>query len=200
MTLDDLAAFGFDRATLAERLKIAQLPSPLLSCVLEGRVTREVARKLVRLTQVQQERVASLVLVGQAITAERIKDLLRVQINTGLVPVQNALAQVWNNTSPVPMQPGYGEQAEKVEDVDAEAALTICPNISTSSLSTLLTALEAFELCPEYRTVTQPIQTLTLALVQQVQLALRDALSVPQSQTTLQSQSAQEGANKHGCI
>ena len=30
MTLDDLAAFGFDRATLAERLKIAQLPAPLL--------------------------------------------------------------------------------------------------------------------------------------------------------------------------
>src|SRR5712692_10153841 len=33
MTLDDLAAFGFDRATLAERLKIAQLHAPLLNCV-----------------------------------------------------------------------------------------------------------------------------------------------------------------------
>ena len=58
MTLDDLAAFGFDRATLAERLKIAQLPAPLLNRVLKGGVSREVARKLARLTQVQQERVA----------------------------------------------------------------------------------------------------------------------------------------------
>src|SRR2546429_7736472 len=34
MTLDDLAAFGFDRATLAERLKIAQLPALLMDRVL----------------------------------------------------------------------------------------------------------------------------------------------------------------------
>ena len=67
MTLDDLAAFGFDRATLAERLKIAQLPAPLLDRILLGNVSREVARKLVRLTQAQQERVASLTLAGEEI-------------------------------------------------------------------------------------------------------------------------------------
>jgi ParB/RepB/Spo0J family partition protein len=200
MTLDDLAAFGFDRATLTERLKIAQLPAPLLNCVLAGGINREVARKLVRLTQVQQERVASLALAGEDITAERVKDLLRAQINTGLVPVQNALAQGWNNTSPVPTQPGNDEQAGKVEDVDAETALAVCPNISPSSLTTLLTALEAFEHCPEYRTASQPIQTLILALTQQVLMALRDGLPVPQSRTTLQSQSAHEGANNHGRI
>ena len=72
MTLDDLAAFGFDRATLAERLKIAQLPAPLLARVLAGSVSREVARKLVRLTQAQQERIASLAEVGEEITAERV--------------------------------------------------------------------------------------------------------------------------------
>ena len=99
MTLDDLAAFGFDRATLAERLKIAQLPAPLLDCILSGNVSREVARKLVRLTQAQQERVASMALAGEEITAERVKDILRAQINTGLVPVQDALAQGWNATS-----------------------------------------------------------------------------------------------------
>ena len=60
MTLDDLAAFGFDRATLAERLKIAQLPTLFLDRILSGNVSREVARKLARLTQAQQERVASL--------------------------------------------------------------------------------------------------------------------------------------------
>jgi ParB/RepB/Spo0J family partition protein len=197
MTLDDLAAFGFDRATLAERLKIAQLPVPLLNCVLAGGVNREVARKLVRLTQVQQDRVASLVLAGQDITAERIKDLLRAQINTGLVPVQNALAQEWNGTSPVSAHMGDQEQAGQVEVVHAETAPAVCSNISTSSLSRLLTALEAFEHCPEYHTAPQPIQTLILALAQQVHVALRETLPVPQSQTTFQSQSAHEGANNY---
>src|SRR6266566_4772909 len=98
MTLDDLAAFGFDRATLAERLKIAQLPAPLLNCILAGGVNREVARKLVRLTRAQQERVASLAAMGDEITMEKVNDLLRAQINTGLVPVQGALAQGWNAT------------------------------------------------------------------------------------------------------
>src|SRR5256886_14551893 len=93
MTLDDLTAFGFDRATLSERLKIAQLPAPLLARVLSGDVNREVARKLARLTQAQQERVAALALSGEEITAEWVKDMLRAQINTGMVPVQDALAQ-----------------------------------------------------------------------------------------------------------
>src|SRR6266446_4689476 len=84
MTLDDLAAFGFDRATLAERLKTAQLPAPLLNRVLAGGVSREVARKLARLTQTQQERVARLATTGEEITAERVNNLLRAQINAGL--------------------------------------------------------------------------------------------------------------------
>jgi ParB/RepB/Spo0J family partition protein len=198
MTLEDLAAFGFDRATLAERLKIAQLPAPLLNCVLAGRINRELARKLVRLTQAQQERVASLTLAGEDITAERVKDMLRAQINTGLVHVQDALAQEWHAPSPVPLRTGGDEQTWQVSDVDAETATAVCQNTSTSSLSTLLAALQTFEHCPEYRTAPQPIQILTRALAQQVQLALRDALPVPQSQSTLQSQSAHEGANNNG--
>ena len=198
MTLDDLAAFGFDRATVAERLKIAQLPAPLLNCVLAGNVNREVARKLVRLTQAQQERVASLALAGEDITAERIKDLLRAQINTGLVPVQNALAQGWNATSPVSIQSGGDEQAGQVEDVNVETAPAVCPNTSTSSMSTLLAALQCFEQSPEYRTAPQAIQTLTQALAQQVCVTLRETLPASQSQPTLQSQSAYEGANNHG--
>src|SRR5258707_14676802 len=92
MTLDDLAAFGFDRATLAERLKIAQLPVPLLNRVLAGNVNREVARKLVRLTQAQQERIASLAEAGEEISAEQVNRILRAQINAGLEPIQAALA------------------------------------------------------------------------------------------------------------
>src|SRR5207248_447962 len=97
MTLDDLAAFGFDRATLSERLKIAQLPASLLTCVLAGGVSREVARKLVRLTQTQQERIASLAEGGEEITAEKVNTLLRAQINAGFAPIQSALAQGWND-------------------------------------------------------------------------------------------------------
>src|SRR5260221_11186221 len=58
MRLDDLAAFGFDRATLAERLKIAQLPVPLLNRVLPGTRGRESDGKLGRITRRAQERAA----------------------------------------------------------------------------------------------------------------------------------------------
>jgi len=197
MTLDDLAAFGFDRATLAERLKIAQLPTPLLDRVLSGNVSREVARKLVRLTQAQQERVASLALTGAEITAESVKDILRAQINTGLVPVQDALAQGWNttsshlpvvpDTSPFLAQPQREEQVDQAGCVDKECMQEACQTASTPSLSSLLAALLAFEHCPDYRTSHQAVQTLTQALVQQLRIALRDA--PPAAQPTVQPQS-----------
>jgi ParB/RepB/Spo0J family partition protein len=184
MTLDDLAAFGFDRATLAERLKIAQLPAPLLDRILSGNVSREVARKLVRLTQAQQERVASMALAGEEITAERVKDILRAQINTGLVPVQDALAQGWNatsshlpvipDTSPFLAQPRREELAEQIGCLDGEGLPEACQTASISSLSSLLAALYAFEQSPDYRTTPQAVQTLTQALVQQLRIALRE--------------------------
>jgi len=196
MTLDDLAAFGFDRATLAERLKIAQLPTSLLDRILSGNVSRDVARKLVRLTQAQQERVADLALTGEEITAERVKDILRAQINAGLVPVQGALAQGWNatsshvptlpDTSPFLAQPGCEEQVEQAGCVDKECMPEACPTASASSLSSLLAALLAFEHCPDYRTAPQAVQTLTQALVQQLRIALRDAPMESQSPSTVQ--------------
>ena len=199
MTLDDLAAFGFDRATLAERLKIAQLPAPLLNCVLVGNVSREVARKLVRLTQAQQERVASLALAGEEITAERVKDILRAQINTGLVPVQGALAQGWNtttahlpvipDTSPFLPQPRSEDLAEQIGCLDGERMTEGCQTASIPSLSSLLVALLAFEYCPDYRTAPQAVQTLSQALVQQLRIALRDAPLTSQSHITIQPQS-----------
>jgi ParB/RepB/Spo0J family partition protein len=198
MTLDDLAAFGFDRATLAERLKIAQLPAPLLKCVLAGNVSREVARKLVRLTQAQQERVASLALAGEEITVEQVKDILRIQINTGLVPVQGALAQGWNatashlptqsHTSSYLAQQGGKEQAERVGDVDIEHVQGVCSTTLNSSMTSLLAALQAFEHYPDYRTAPQAVQTLSQALVQQLRIALRDAPLA--AQPTVQPQSA----------
>src|SRR5260221_4436318 len=197
MTLDDLAAFGFDRATLAERLKIAQLPVPLLNRVLSGNVSREVARKLARLTQSQQERVARLAEAGEEITAERINDILRAQINAGLEPIQAALAQGWNappshlptlsDSLPLPT-PGCEEQGGQAACAGKESEPEMCPSASTTSMTSLLAALHAFAQSPDYRTTPQAVQTLTQALEQQLRLALREARSSSQSQTTVPSQ------------
>src|SRR5260370_15254629 len=153
MTLDDLAAFGFDHATLSERLKIAQLPAPLVTRVLAGGVSREVARKLARLTQAQQERVASLAVTGEEITAEQVKGILRAQINAGLAPVQTALVQGWT-TSPshvpalsnsLPLStPVCEEQSEHAARAGKESVTLACSTTSTTSMSKLLAALHAF--------------------------------------------------------
>ena len=209
MTLDDLAAFGFDRATLAERLKIAQLPVPILNRVLSGGVNREVARKLTRLTQAQQERVSNLALGGEEITAERVKDILRVQIDAGLVPVQTALAQGWDAPpSGLPVQsqpslhrglssPGCEEQAGHTADAGKEPATDACPTTATSSMSSLLAALHAFEQSPDYRRAPQAVQTLTQALAQQLRVAVRDELPASQPHATVEFQSREEGASNH---
>src|SRR6266704_1166291 len=150
MTLDDLAAFGFDRATLAERLKIAQLPAPLLARVLAGGVNREVARKLVRLTRAQQERVASLAVVGEEITMEKVNDLLRAQINAGFAPIQVALAREWEDQSaahrstgaalsPQPFLPlpDCEEQTGQATSAPGEEAVQeTCSSDSTTSMTT----------------------------------------------------------------
>ena len=198
MTLDDLAAFGFDRATLAERLKIAQLPAPLLNRVLKGVMSRVVARKLARLTQTQQERVARLADVGEEITAERVNDILRAQINAGLVPIQAALVQGWNappshlpplsNSLPLTTS-GCEEQAGQAAWAGKESAPEMCPSASTTSMTSLLAALHAFVQSPDYRTTPQAVQTLTQALEQQLRLALREARSTSQSDPTVQPQS-----------
>jgi ParB/RepB/Spo0J family partition protein len=202
MTLDDLAAFGFDRATLSERLKIAQLPAPLLNRVLTGGVSREVARKLVRLTQAQQERITSVAEAGEEITAERVNDLLRAQINASLVPIQSALVQGWSDKSPshlpelsnlspqrLLITPGSEEQARQAAYAGKESEQDMCPSTSTTSMTSLLAALHAFVQSPDYRATPQAVQTLTQALEQQLRLALREALSSSQSDPTVQPQS-----------
>ena len=202
MTLDDLAAFGFDRATLAERLKIAQLPAPLLNRVLTEGVSREVARKLVRLTQAQQERVVRLADAGEEITAERVNDLLRAQINAGFVPIHSALVNGSDDHSPGQLTlvsnlsperllttPECEVQAGQAAGAGKESAPDMCPSTSTASMTSLLAALHAFAQSPDYRTTPQAVQTLTQALEQQLRLALREALSSSQSDPTVQPHS-----------
>jgi ParB/RepB/Spo0J family partition protein len=184
MTIDDLAAFGFDRATLAERLKIAQLPAPLLNCVLKGKVSREVARKLVRLTQAQQGRIASLADAGEEITTEKVNDLLRAQINAGLMPVQFALVNGSDDHSPEDLTlashlspqhllsvPGC---EKKPDDAGKESEAERYPSASATAMTSLLAALHAFTHSSDYRVTPQAVRTLTQALEQQLRLALRE--------------------------
>jgi ParB/RepB/Spo0J family partition protein len=203
MTLDDLAAFGFDRATLSERLKIAQLPAPLLSRVLVGGVSREVARKLVRLTQAQQERIASLAEMGEELTAERVNDLLRAQINAGFAPIQSALVQGWNEQAAGHLSPGAalspqailtppGSEQKTGQSACApgeEAVQDTCPSDATTSMTAMLAALQTFACSPDSRMAPKAVQTLAQALEQQLRLALREAYPSSQSDLTVQPQS-----------
>jgi ParB/RepB/Spo0J family partition protein len=198
MTLDDLAAFGFDRATLSERLKIAQLPAPLLLCVLSGKVNREVARKLVRLTQAQQERVARLAEVGEEITMEKVNGLLRAQINAGLAPLQSALVQDWEDQAAAHLSPGLAlsphvdttpgdeERAGPAASEEGGGATQVpCPFNATASMTALLAVLQAFTHSPDYPRAPKALQTLAQALEQQIRLALREAHSSTQPDATV---------------
>lgn len=191
LTLDDLASFGFDHNHLHERLKIAQLPPPILTQVLAGKVNREVVRKLIRLTVTQQERVARLVEAGEEITPERVKQVLRAQIDAGLVPLQATLAQGWHRElSPVRALPSQSPStsssrpASMLMEVSCpqpafSATATALPGQTadiSSSLQSLLNALLAFEQSSAYQAVSPAIQTLSQAFVQQVRIALRDTL------------------------
>src|SRR6266581_641797 len=80
---------------LSERLKIARLPGPILTQLFAGKVSQEVAKRIARLTPAHQEQVAELAREGADLTAALVTRVLRIQINTGLVPVQTALAQAW---------------------------------------------------------------------------------------------------------
>jgi ParB/RepB/Spo0J family partition protein len=192
MTLDDLAAFGFDRATLSERLKIAQLPAPILTRVLAGSVSREVARKLVRLTQTQQERIASLAEVGEEITMDKVNGILRAQINAGLAPIQSVLAQGWEDQAAADLSAGAPLSPQEVDTTsgdDERAGQATCPSTSTTSVAALLSALEVFTCSPDYRMAPKAVQTLAQALEQQLRLSLREAHATPQFESTVHPQS-----------
>jgi ParB/RepB/Spo0J family partition protein len=172
LTLDDLAAFGFDRASLRERLKIAQLPAPLVERVLAGSINRETARKIIRLTNAQQERIAALATAGEEITVAVVKHALRAQIDAGFAPMQQQLQAAWSSSSPSssPRMPvlltAHASPECNADDVGTQA-------IPASSLEFLMADLRRFEQSDDYRLVPQTVRSLTTALIQQVQVCLR---------------------------
>ena len=178
LTIDDLAAFGFDRASLAERLKVAQLPAPLVERVLAGSLNRETARRLIRLTHTQQEQIAALAERGEEITVDVVKHTLRAQIDAGFAPMQEQLAQAWQVPPPAP-------SAAPSPAALVPPSSRITPDVGTmpapvTALSRLVADLHRFERSDEYRSVPPAVRSLTTALIQQAQVCLRAAQSPDQ--------------------
>lgn len=178
MTIDDLASLGFDRASLSERLKVAYLPGPLVVQVLAGGITRETARRLIRLTRTQQEQIAQLAERGEEITVSTVKQALRAQIDAGFAPLQGQLAQTWSLTQPppfvaTPADTGLVSLENGTDMIPPNAA----PSTPGSALATLITDLRRFERSNDYRSAPQAVRSLTTTLLQQVQVYLRTTQS-----------------------
>ncbi len=185
MTLDDLADFGFHRGQLSERLKIALLPGPILTQVFAGKVSQEVAKRMARLSPVHQEQVAELAQEGADLTAELITRVLRVQINTGLVPVQTALAQAWTQAPELHAQPMAGNGHTIPVAMMAVAPLV---DVSDGALSPVqvLAILERFEPQTTANPALSRIGTLIRVLIKELQIALRASPLTPTRTTETQ--------------
>jgi ParB-like chromosome segregation protein Spo0J len=168
MTLDELVEFGFDRGSLTERLKIAQLPLPLLTAIFAGKVSLAVAKKLARLSPSQQEKVANLAVQGEDLTAELVKEALRVQVNAGLAPLQTALALSMTSN-------GEGKVAPTTLPVPASPVSEAFPVASGAAPSFvgILSTLRTFEQSLLVSPATQTLRVLTHSLIQEVEVAAR---------------------------
>ncbi len=173
MTIDDLADFGFHRGSLAERLKIARLPGPILTQIFAGKMSQEVARHIARLTPAQQAQMAHLALQGEDITPERIKGVLRAQINTGLAPVQTALAQAWAEIPEPHVHPASGNGHAPTTAMEE---VTTCAGIADASLSPgqVLAILEQFERKASANPALSRASLLARVLIKELQIALRE--------------------------
>jgi len=169
MTLDDLVEFGFDRGSLTERLKIAQLPLPILAHIFAGKLSQAAAKKLARLNASQLQKVASLALSGEEITEDLVKSTLRMQVNAGLVPLQTALEASMTSAT------AQGEQIA----VEGGGSTEGCSSGGTpASLAAILATLKAFEQRLIPSPATQAMRMLTKALIQEVEVASRTAVPI----------------------
>jgi len=185
MTPDDLADFGFHRGQLAERLKIARLPDPILTQLFAGKVSQEMAKRMARLSPVHQEQVAELAQEGEDLTTELITRVLRVQINTGLVPVQTALAQGWTQV-PEPHAHPLAGNGHSVPVATVAVAPIPCTSDGALSLAQVLAILEQFEPLTSASPALSRIGTLLRVLIKELQIALRASPLTPTSTTDTQ--------------
>src|SRR5579883_283776 len=170
MTLDDLVEFGFDRGSLTERLKIAQLPLPILAHIFAGKLSQAAAKKLARLNTAQVQKVVDLALSGEEITEDLVKSTLRMQVNVGLVPLQSALQSSLTTTT---------AQGEQFETEERGGSTGDCPVAGPpASLAMVLATLKAFEQRLTLSSTTQTLRMLTKALIQEVEVASRTAVPI----------------------
>jgi ParB/RepB/Spo0J family partition protein len=175
MTLDELTACGFERNGLTERLKIARLPAPILDQILAGKVSLEVARKLTRLNENQLARLCQ-VAEAEELTAEAVKQALKAQIEVGLAPLQAALPTF----PPIPFweRPLGPISVSEPHPPEERASITAQPAVTSDdvSLSQVLTILHTFTHSSAYQRLPD-LQPITQALVQQLEIALREQTS-----------------------
>src|SRR6266566_1729436 len=179
MTDTELAkSLGVPVTRVREQLKLAHLPSPLLSQIFGGKMNLGTAKQLVRLSKTQQAFLASLAEMGEEITAKLVEQILRRQISTGLAPLQEMLAQQW--------QEGVSDAAH----TNGNHALSVCESAQTDqgpqertlhtenleveiSLSHLLSTLYTFEeQLPQYQESARA-RLLTKALCQELEMVQR---------------------------
>jgi ParB/RepB/Spo0J family partition protein len=163
MTIDDLADFGFDRGALSERLKIALLPIPILNLIFAGKMRLDVAKKIARLNQTQQAKVAQLAENGGELTADQVKSVLRAQINTGLAPLQTALSQAWEQEDVIDPIANNGRTNSFPESVPLSNG---SEPVTPRSLASMLATLQGFEQQLASDHALQQVRLLTSALVQ----------------------------------
>jgi ParB/RepB/Spo0J family partition protein len=156
MTVEELVACGFSRQGLAERLKIAQLPKPLLDQIMQGRVPLDVARKLVRLTSDQLTRVIQAT-EEEPLTADRVQQALQAQISEGISAMQGVFP-TWEVAATAASR--EVKETEGLQDCEL-------------SVTDLLATLRTFTQSRSYKSV-EDAHILIEALIQRLEVAIRE--------------------------
>jgi ParB/RepB/Spo0J family partition protein len=181
MTDTELAkSLGVPITRVREQLKLAHLPPPLLSQIFAGKMNQGTAKQLVRLSKTQQAFLASLAEMGEEITAELVEQILRRQISTGLAPLQEMLAQQWQEGLPDAAHTnGNGNhvlrmcESARTDQGTQERTLQTENREVEISLSHLLSTLSAFEEQLPQHQETARAHLLTKALCQELEMLQR---------------------------
>jgi hypothetical protein len=184
MTLDDLAAFGFDRRSLKKRLRIAQLPFPLLQQIYAGSINQALAKDLANLKQAQLAKLAALAEQGQTISAALVRQELRFQVNRGLAPLYAAAVVpgaplATNGTNATAPHPSPGVFRPDAGGVEATKVPSDGPGLT---LASLLALLRTFESRLSHTPITKNMRLLARALIQEVESAARADEPILQAQ------------------
>ncbi|HEU5381598.1 MAG TPA: ParB/RepB/Spo0J family partition protein [Ktedonobacteraceae bacterium] len=159
MTVPELVACGFSRAGLEQRLKMAQLPAPVLDQIVAGNVPLALARKLVRLTGDQLARVVKAA-QDAPLTTELVKEALREQWRSNLSPMQAVFPSCGSFSETE--SPWTVKEEEEAEAFSQDRALT-----------DLLAILRAFLQSDAYHQVADA-HMLVQALIQRLEVAARE--------------------------